>query len=383
MRRLTAAALGVALAGAAPPPADAQRFWNTSATPFFYYSTIDGWWLAGFLRRYSPIGFRERPEPYAASLTFQGGASTQGSFLLEADAQAPAYWEGWRAAVTLTLERANRLGYYGLGNATAYDSDSITTARPHFYRVSRTHRAGRLTVQRLLIGPVRVLAGATLEHTDFRELPGETVFGRDLGAGSVDPGTVPFGDVALRAGLVLDTRDNEVDPHRGVFVEALYAKGDGYERATAGAQAYVQPTQRLMLAARVAGERMTGTAPLAAQITMEASERPFLALGGYRTLRGFYDGRFTGPGKLLGGVEARYAVLWAPTLFELKLVGFLDAGRVFGGDEEFRITTDGLHTSGGGQVVVRLGRNTLVTAGAGFSREGWQLLFATRLAWSY
>src|SRR5260370_30387557 len=73
-----------------------------------------------------------------------------------------------------------------------------------------------------------------------------------------------------------------------------------------------------------------GPPPLAAEQEMESSEGPFVALGGYRSLRGFYDGRFTGPGKLIGGLEARYALVWAPSVLELKLVGFYDAGRVFG-----------------------------------------------------
>jgi outer membrane protein assembly factor BamA len=381
VRRLGSAVVAVALGGLVPAHLAAQRFWTTTATPFLYYSTVDGWWLAGFFKLFSPIGVVERPEPYAASVSLDGGASSQGSFILQADAQAPAYWDGWRVALTLTFERANRLGYYGLGNASAYDADSITAARPYFYQVSRTNRAARLTVQRRIVGPLRALAGATASHTDFRPLPGETVFARDVAAGAVNPATVPFGDMGVRAGLVLDTRDNETDPHSGVVVEALYATGDGYRRATAGAGVYLRPVERLTIAARAAGERMTGRPPVAAQMTMESSERQFVALGGYRTLRGYYDGRFTGPGKLLGGVEARYALVWSPTIFELKLVGFVDAGRVFGPGEEFRVTTDGLHTSAGGALVMRLLRNTILGVGAGFSDEGWQLLFATR--WSY
>jgi outer membrane protein assembly factor BamA len=366
---------------AAPAPLPAQRFWNNTITPYFYYSTIDGWWLAGAFKRYSSIGFVERPEPYQAAITLDAGASSEGSHLVELDAQAPAYRDGWRVGVTLTLQRANRIGYYGLGNASAYDADSATAARPYFYQVSRSHRAARVTVQRRVTGPLRALAGATVQRTGFRPLPGETVFERDLGSGTVDPATVPFSDLALRAGLVLDTRDHEVDPHSGLFIEALYATGDGYRRTTVAAATYLRPLERLTVAARLAGERMTGRPPVAVQMTMESSERPFVALGGYRTLRGYYDGRFTGPGKLLGGLEARYALLWAPTILEVKLVGFVDAGRVFGEGEEFRITADGLHTSAGGEVVMRFLRNTLVALGAGFSEEGWQLLFATK--WSY
>src|SRR5256886_4905449 len=45
-----------------------------------------------------------------------------------------------------------------------------------------------------------------------------------------------------------------------------------------------------------------------------------LAVGGYRSLRGYHDGRFTGRGKLLGGVEARYVILGIPAAAELKIV---------------------------------------------------------------
>src|SRR5256885_12284697 len=80
---------------------------------------------------------------------------------------------------------------------------------------------------------------------------------------------------------------------------------------------------------------------------METSERPFVAVGGYNSLRSYYNGRFTGPGKLIGGLEARYAVLLVPSVVELKLVAFYDAGRVFGPGEGVRLTTARLHRAGG------------------------------------
>jgi outer membrane protein assembly factor BamA len=359
----------------------AQRFWNSSGAPAAYYSTMDGWWLAGFYKVYSPIGFLERPEPFAAALTVSAGASTEGSRFLELDAQAPAYWDGWRAAVTLGANRANRLGYYGLGNTSAYSEDAVTSTSPYFYRVSRAHWAARATLQRRIAGPLRALGGLTFQRTDYRGLPGESVFEQNVANGVIDGDRIPFTDFALRAGVVLDARDDELDPHGGLFAEALFSRGDGYSRVTGHAQIYVRPFETLTLAARAGGERMTGSPPLAAQMTMESSEYPFVALGGYRTLRGFPNGRFTGHGKLIAGLEARYALIWAPTIFELKLVGFVDAGRVFGPGEAFVLTTKRLHTSGGGEIVLRLTRSSLVVLGAGFSTEGWQLLTAT--TWSY
>ena len=51
-------------------------------------------------------------------------ASTEGSYSILLNGQAPAYWEGWRFDVTLYALRANRLGYYGEGNTTTFDKDS-------------------------------------------------------------------------------------------------------------------------------------------------------------------------------------------------------------------------------------------------------------------
>lgn len=247
--------------------------------------------------------------------------------------------------------------------------------------MSRTYTAVRGTVQRRVVGPLRILAGATFQRTDFRALPGQSVFRRELATGAIDPAAVPFSDKVVRAGAILDTRDHEIDPHSGLFVEALFAGGTGYTRTTANARLHVHPLERLVLAGRLAAEGTGGHPPLAAQLEMESSDRPFVALGGYRSLRGYHDGRFTGRAKLLGGVEARYAVLWMPSVAELKLVAFLDAGRVFGPGEPFRLTTAGLHTSGGGEIALRFLRNSLVVVGVGAGREGAQLLWGA--TWSY
>src|SRR2546430_10601394 len=59
-----------------------------------------------------------RSEASRASLSVDAGAGTKGSWALVLDAQAPAWWQGWRARGTLAALRDNRLGYYGLGNDT-------------------------------------------------------------------------------------------------------------------------------------------------------------------------------------------------------------------------------------------------------------------------
>ncbi|MGH7537740.1 MAG: BamA/TamA family outer membrane protein [Gemmatimonadales bacterium] len=372
--------LGSALsARATAQQQEAAPIWDVTYTPYGYYSSIDGWWLAGFVRYYSPIGFRERPEPNRAAFTLTGGASTQGSSLVDFDAQLPALWEGWRVALTATAARANRLGYFGIGNDTRWETDSATPANPYFYEVSRTSQLARLTIQRRLVGPLRALVGGTLERTTFRVLPGDGVFARDRAAGAAD--AQPYNDATLRAGLAVDTRNNELDPHTGVYAEGLYATARRYTRTTLGVQAYANPFEKLVLAGRVIGERIRGTPGTSVLQTIESSGRPYIGLGGYRSLRGYYDSRFIGPHKLLGGLEARYALLYAPTIFELKLVGFYDTGRVFGAGEDLRLTTNGLHSSGGGELMLRLGRNGVLVIGAGFGEDGGQFFFGS--TWSY
>jgi len=376
------ALLAVASPLAAQTEPAAKHTWVDHLYPFAYYSTIDGVWLAGHYDWSSPMGFAERPEPTFARVALDAGASTQGSYAVTLDAQAPAYWDGWRLGLTLSLTRANRLGYYGQGNGTTYDRDSTTgPGHSYFYRVSRRTHGARLMVQRRIVGPLRVLVGASFEHTDFRELPGESVFQRDRIAGTIGPDDLPFNDAAGRAGVVFDSRDLEVDPHRGVFAEALVSSGRGYTRTSGAFRAYVHPLERLILTGRIAAEKMTGNPPIGAQLMMETSEGPIVALGGYRSLRGYYDDRFVGPGKLIGGLEARYGLMWAPGLLEVKLFAFYDAGRVFGPGEPVRLTRQGLHSALGGGVAVSMLRNTLLTVFGGKGTEGAQFSFAT--TWSY
>jgi len=369
----------LALAGVAP--LSGQRVWTNTLYPFAYYTSVDGFWVAGHFAEYSPLGFAPGPEPNAASVSVDGAASTRGSYLLVVDAEAPALVDGWRAGLTLSATRDNRLGFFGLGNTTVNAPDSVTATSPYFYRVSRSRQAARFTLQRRIVGPLRVLAGAQIEHTDFRALPGASAFTRDVASGAVDSTRIPFTDELVRAGLVFDTRDVETVPHEGILVEALYAAGRGYNRRTASARIYVNPIERLVLAGRLAAEQMGGHPPLAAQLNMESSEQTYVAVGGYRSLRGYYDARFTGPGKLLGGLEARYGLLWAPTLFELDLVAFYDAGRVFDAGQSVSLTTKGLHKSGGGELGFRFGRNTVLAFGYGRGSEGGQVIFGT--SWSF
>ncbi|HXQ29875.1 MAG TPA: BamA/TamA family outer membrane protein [Gemmatimonadales bacterium] len=380
-RRAALVALAMVVAAVVPASLRAQGGWLTNLYPYAYYSGIDGWWGGGHYAVTSPVAAPDRPEPYAADLSLDASGSTAGSYHFVVGARAPAYWPGWRAAMTLTAARDNRLGFYGLGNDTPFSSDSATATAPYFYRVARTYASVRAIVARRMTGPVRVFVSATVERTTFRPLAGPSVFASDLARGAEGATGAPFTDRAMQGGIAFDTRDDEVDPHRGVLVEGAFGGGTGYTRTTAFARAYAHPTARCVVAARVEGQDLGGSPPLASEVTIDEGEQEFLTLGGYQSLRGYDDARFLGTGALLGGLEVRYAVVRAPSVLELKIVAFYDAGRVFGPGEGWRLTTAELHHAAGGELALRFLRRTLVIAGVGAGADGALFLFGTQ--WSF
>jgi hypothetical protein len=178
------AAIGLLALGATP--AAAQRYWRDTLYPFIYYTSIDDLWVGGHYGWTSPLSYIDRPERWHASVSGDVSFSTTGSYRLIGLVDFPAWWDGWRAAFAVAGVRANRLGYFGLGNETPYEPDSIRSGARYFYAVSRSTQQVRASVQRRIVGRLRALARGVYEHTSYRILPGENVFRTDLAAGSID-----------------------------------------------------------------------------------------------------------------------------------------------------------------------------------------------------
>jgi len=66
--------------------------------PYAYYSTIDGFWLAGRYGWYSPMGFTERPEPNFCQHQARRRREHEGQLRRQPRRAAPAYWDGWRSS---------------------------------------------------------------------------------------------------------------------------------------------------------------------------------------------------------------------------------------------------------------------------------------------
>jgi hypothetical protein len=160
------------------------------------------------LIRALPFENADAPAPYAAAVALDGQVSSSGSRQLLLDARMPASIPGWRFALTLEAARRARENYYGIGNGTSYDGNLVTDAQPHYYQDRATRIFARGEIQRVITGGLRALAGFHAERWRLAPPDGPSLIAQD-GAQGVDP-TIGHGtnDVAFRAGLVYDTRDD-------------------------------------------------------------------------------------------------------------------------------------------------------------------------------
>ncbi len=343
---------------------------------------ITGGGYLGFIRQL-PFENSDAAPPYSAALALDGQVSTSGSRQISLDGRFPAYVPGWRLALRLEGARRARENYYGIGNTSAYDKAMVTDAQPHYYEANATRWVARGEVQRVIAGHLRALAGFDAEHSRFDPPNGPSRLAIDA-ANGVDPTIgIGTGDVAFRAGLVFDSRDDEVEANRGVLLEAIHAVAGGdvsYTRTTATAAVYQPVGENLGLSARFVAQGMGGTPRLGSYYLIEAADRPSSGLGGALSHRALTDNRFLGRDKLLLNVDARYHVVNIPRAARATLVGFFDAGRVFQ-TESFALTTTGLKTGAGVGLFLQLARAGIIGMTVGFGPSGAVMDFTTR--WTY
>jgi outer membrane protein assembly factor BamA len=364
--------------------------WTDVSYPKIYYSNRDGFALGLYYAQINQLGYDdwEAPPPYRAKLSFDFFFGTHGSKQFNLEWRAPKLLDGWRFVLQGQWVRRARENYFGIGNASVYDEANVTDENGFYYRSNNRRAFAYGEVQRRIIGPLRLMVGFNLEEWHIDTLPGESQLALDRQAG-VDPTIgIPTGDVSARLGLILDTRDDEVAPRRGLLVQAVAAAADSsilgdltYTRFLLSAQGYVGIGEKLVIAARALGQTMNKAPRLGTYYRFENMERPFSVLGGSHSHRGLWRARHLDSDKLLGNLDVRYDLLAEPTLFRVTLVGFLDVGRVFP-TSEFTLTSEDLKWGGGAGLIVQLFRAAIIGGTVGIGPEN-RLLALFHTSWTY
>jgi hypothetical protein len=350
--------------------------WRTSYFPYITGAGGDIF-LAARVRPWLPAAFEDRVT-YRAAVSFDGGAGLHGSWFTTARFDAPLLWPKWRLVVFGEAAQANRLGFYGFGNNTEHDKALIDSTEPNYFRVQRVSFDGFVEVSRRLLSRVFLAGRFGLDHSRFSALEGPSVFQSTYGA------EVEGTDMTGRLALVWDSRSNEFNPRSGILAEGGYelgrSGGEGYQRAYGRIKGYLPLRPSTVLAARVAASNITGTPSFNSRFEIPTWEDPIAVYGGYSSNRGFPGGRFVGSGVVFGSVELRQDFLPIGELAAGSLVLFMDAGRVFEGDN-FTFDGKAMHVAGGIGLAARLLRSTIFTANAAKAGEGWH--FSAGANWAF
>jgi outer membrane protein assembly factor BamA len=345
--------------------------WRTSYFPYLSGLSNDGPLISFRIRRSQAAPYEERVTARAFA-QLDAGIGFRGTRFAVAQFGAPLLVQDGRFAGTLLAMREARYGFFGIGNQSTYDGANVTDANPFFYQVQRTRYQAVAEATRRIAGPLQIaLQGSAASIKFVAHDEGTSVFLQRFGS------SLQQDDAYLRAALVLDTRDTEYDPHKGVLLEAGYqvaSGGTGYERAYGVARGWLQLREGTVLAARLAGSQLYGDPTLDARYVIPAWERPIPVLGGSFSLRGIETGRLAGKGVLLGNFEARQDLVSFANIAGLVLVGFVDAGRVFE-DTGFRLTTDQLTVAGGAGLALRVLRTTAFSLSVARGPEHTRLAF--------
>jgi outer membrane protein assembly factor BamA len=296
----------------------------------------------------SLAGIEQNREPYLYRLESAGAIS----FLPRPDGYEVSYVddyllfelphvipERFGLSFRVSYTRARTLKFYGLGNASTLDPGR--KASDDYYEYDRIYPTARVRATYHVTPVIDVNWGIAYEQ-DWLTVPANTQLAETLQNGSEKEKLIlgvpdDFAVVTFLFGAALDTRDDEVSPHRGQFQELRAELSPGgseaiphrWGRADLISRLYLPIVpSRLTFAGRLVADLLFGAAPFYELSRFDGSS----AIGGLRGVRGVPANRYYGKLKFFGNLELR-SELFSAHFWGKKntfgLAGFFDAGRVF------------------------------------------------------
>ncbi len=389
-----------ALLAAAPLAAQSAAPWRASYYPYLFGNPSTGLELVAHYQFARQADYEARV-PFDGIFSAEAGASLHGSWFVTTKFRAPLLVQGWRFAADLGAVREDRFGYFGCGADGSNESFTPRSAYPDdFYQVRRTRYFARVEATRRLVGPLVAAVGAGVVHSRLTSVADGTLFASDYFG---DP--LNSTDVTGRVSLLLDTRDNEYLPSKGVLFEAGFYGGSGrfeerfiqpfalgaalpyaasvtdrgYLGGYAHLRGYVSPRQGTVIAGRVAFRGVGRSAPLDARYRFPGWESEVPVYGGAESQRSFVPGRFAGRGLFFAGLEVRHNLLDLGDYGAITLIAFSDAGRAYA--EGARLAFDGWKVGGGGGLGIRILRSAPLILNFAGGPDGFR--FTMSNGWSF
>ena len=247
----------------------------------------------------------------------------------------------------LFVERHVNAGYFGLGNATPAIPFPDGTVGRRYHSITEEVRL-RLNARFPLRGRFDGMVGLQLRYTDadayaYSKLASDAAIIEADGRPRIF-GLDPIASAIPAAGLVYDTRNDEISPRSGVYdiigVRAGLGvpagagtsnRGMRYFGGSVVLRRYTPLVGPLVLATRFVGDFIAGNAPFY-DLVQGVTFTPIDLIGGHGGLRGVPNGRYTGKIKMLATLEVRSQLVTFGLLGQRFRVGaqaFGDVGRVW------------------------------------------------------
>jgi outer membrane protein assembly factor BamA len=245
-------------------------------------------------------------------------------------------------------------GYFGLGNAARVVANPDGSIGDR-YQFRHEEISTRLNVRTPLgNGPFSAMYGWQLRYVTPKAYPGSRLAidaatrlsdGRPLVYG-----LRPLGIATLNAGIIYDTRDDEIFPKKGEFLLGAWRISGGVPTDAsvywAGVSVVLRKYMKLpgpfVLAGRIIVDAMAGHVPfydLSQGLAFDPDDMP----GGPEGVRGVPNGRYSGLFKVVGNIEERAIIggfRFLGQKFQVGQTAFFDGGRVWN-DYTFTDVRDG------------------------------------------
>lgn len=373
LNRFGAAALAAALLAVSQPAAAqddstviVKKGWNFGALPTISFDTDLGLQYGALVNFYYYGDGSSYPE-YRHSLYAEVSRYTKGSGINRFFYDSKYLIPGCRVTTDLSYLTEQALSFYGFNGAAAvYRPEFVDPASPLyrsrlFYSHSRSILRFTTDLQRGFGQSFRWIAGVAFYDYKVGSLDLERL-NRGKSDGDALPDTPSLYDLYrqwgvipdneadggahlfLKGGLVYDTRDNEPNPFRGVYTEAVLsfspgmgsAKGNTHMKgAVIHRQYFTLVPQRLTFAYRLMYQAtIFGRAPFYTQSYLTTTYLRAAnneGLGGAKSMRGLLRNRVVGDDVALANVELRSRLVrfrFINQNFYLGLNLFADGGMV-------------------------------------------------------
>lgn len=306
---------------------------RTSYFPYLTSTPNDGVFGVARIIRYQQAPWDARVTNFVEQ-SLDAGYSTRGSYFVRGDYRKLMADQVWRVRARIEASRDARFGR----------SDSFPKAYYHVEEfVRRDRQQGWVDLTRRVTGPLHVALRGAVDHQSYRgnrwelgaRFPDTPIEGPVIACVTTPcpeayRGTVAQTDAQLRAALVLDTRNNEYDPNKGVLVELgafTGSGGEGYTGSYGVARGWLPLHRLTRLTARIGYRKTAETAAVGIHQEVPAWESPFLTIGGPNSHRAIEAGALSGRYVQFAGAEVRHTLLDFGGLGAITALAFVDAGR--------------------------------------------------------